>query len=136
MKKGVIMMSVLLMMFIGCSREGDQSPTAETEKPAVGKEAIESTREALPEESPKTVEEDADVKNCLQLVSQARFEDALPVCQEALKKHPANEEVKKAVASAQAAIGDAAATVTDTAQEAAGEKAQGAMEKATGSLAP
>ena len=139
MKKWVVMMSVLVMMFVGCSRQGDQSPPADTEKPAIGNEAIESTKEAPPEESPKTVEEDSDVKNCLQLVSQARFDDALPVCQEALKKHPANEQVKEAVAKAQAAIGAAAATATDTAQdaqEAAGEKVHGAMEKATGSMAP
>ena len=139
MKRRIVMVLVLTLVFVGCSRQGDQSKPGQAEKSAVGKEAVESTKEALPKEAAKAGEEDPDVNNCLQLVSQARFDDALPVCLEALKKHPSNEQVKKAVARAQAAVGDASATVTDKAQEAqeaAGKKVQGAMEEATGSMAP
>ena len=139
MKRGIVMLLVLLLMFAGCTRQADQSTTQEAEKSAVEKEALESKREALPEEAAQPGEEDPDVENCLQLVSQARFNDALPVCLDALKKHPTNERVKEAVESAQAAVGDAAAAATDAAQdaqEAATEKMQGAMGEATGSVAP
>jgi len=134
MKRGIVMLLVLLLMFVGCTRQEDQSAPGEA-----AKEAIESTKEALPEEAAQAGEEDPDVENCLQLVSQARFNDALPVCLDALKKHPANEQVKEAVASAKAAVAEAAAAATDAAQdaqEAAGEKVQGAMGEATGSMAP
>jgi len=133
MKRGVVMLVVLLVMFVGCTRQGDESTPAEPEK-----EALESTKEALPEEAAKAGEEDPDVKSCLQLVSQAKFNEALPVCLEALKKHPANERVKEAVETAKAAVAEAAAAATDAAQatqEAAEEKVQGAMGEAAG-MAP
>jgi hypothetical protein len=137
MKNCMVTMLVLGLVFVGCSRPTDQSAPPEAEKSAVEKKAVESTKEALPEEAAKAGEEDPDVASCLQLVSQAKFNDALPVCLAALKKHPDNDKVKGAVEKAQAAVGDTAAAATDAAQgaqEAAGEKAQGAMDKATGSL--
>jgi hypothetical protein len=132
MKTWIGMMLALLLMFVGCAKQGEQSAPAETEK-----KAVESTKEAMPEEAAKAGDEDPDVASCLKLVSQAKFNDALPVCLTALKKHPANEEVKGAVEKAQAAVGDAAAAATEAAQavqEDAGAKAQGAMDEATGSL--
>lgn len=140
MKTRIIMLLVLLLMFVGCTKQAEKSaPGEEAEKAAVKstKEAVEPAREAVPEEAAKAGEEDPDVKSCLNLVIEGKFSDALPVCLAALKKHPANDEVKAAVAKAQAAAGDAAAAVTDTAQDAqkdAGAKAQGAMDQATGSL--
>jgi hypothetical protein len=139
MKRWIVVMLVLGLVFLGCSRPADQSAPPEAEKAAVEEKAVETTKEALPEEAAKAGEEDPDVASCLQLVSQSKFEDALPVCLAALKKQPDNDKVKAALEKAQAAVGDAAATATDAAQgaqEAAGEEAQGAMDKATGSLAP
>jgi hypothetical protein len=133
MKRGIVMLLVLLLMFVGCTRQEDPGAPAEAEK-----EALESAKEALPEEAAKAVEEDPDVKSCLKLVSQAKFNEALPVCLEALKKHPANEQVKQAVETAKAAVAEAAAAATDAAQDAqkeAEEKVQGAMGEATG-MAP
>jgi len=133
MKRGIVMLLVLLLMFVGCTRQEDQGAPAEAEK-----EALESAKEALPEEAAKAVEEDPDVKSCLQLVSQAKFNEALPVCLDALKKHPANEQVKQAVETAKAAVAEAAAAATEGAQEAqkeAEEKVQGAMGEAAG-MAP
>lgn len=145
MKKWILMMLVLGLVFVGCSRPADQStpPEAEksvVEKSAVQKEAIESTKEAVPEEAAKAEEEDPDVANCLQLVSQSKFGDALPVCLAALKKDPSNERVKEAVKSAQAgvgdaAVGDAAAAATDAAQGAQ-EAGQGTLGDAKGRMAP
>jgi hypothetical protein len=139
MKTRIGMMLVLVLIFAGCTRQGDQSTTQEAEQPAVQKEALESKQEALPEEAAKTGEEDPDVKRCLELVNQAKFDDALPVCLEALKKDPSNEQVQEAVKSAQASVGDAVAAGEEAAKdakEAADEKVQGAMEQATGSMAP
>jgi hypothetical protein len=139
MKRGIVMLLVLLLMFVGCTRQGEESVPAEAEKTAVQKEAVEATKEVIPEEVATQTKEDPDVQNCLQLVSQAKFNDALPVCLDALKKHPANEQVKEAVESAKAGVADAAATAAgaaEDAQEAAGEKVQGAMGEATGRMAP
>jgi hypothetical protein len=69
-------------------------------------------------------------------VSEAKFEDALPICLAALENDPTNDEVKAAAEKAQAEVGDAAAAATDAAQgaeEATEEKAQGALDEATGS---
>jgi hypothetical protein len=137
MKKWIVMMLVLGLVFVGCSQPADQSAPPEAEKSAVEKEAVESTKQALPEEAAKAGEGDPDVASCLQLVSQAKFNDALPVCLAALKKHPDNDQVKGAVEKAQAGVGDASAAATDAAQgaqEDAGKKAQGAMDEATRSL--
>jgi len=133
MKRGIVVLVVLLLTFVGCTRQEDQSAPAE-----VAKEALESTKEAVPKEAAQPAEEDPDVKNCLKLVSQAKFNEALPVCMEALKKNPANEQVKQAVETAKAAVAEAAATATKAAQDAqkeAEEKVQGAMGEATG-MAP
>lgn len=138
MKTRIGMMLVLVLIFAGCSRQGDQGTTQETEKSAVQKEALESKREAPPEQAAKT-EEDPDVKNCLQLVSQAKFDEALPVCLDAVKKHPADERLQEAVKTAQAAVSEAAAAGTEAAKEAqegVGEKAQGALGTATGGVTP
>lgn len=137
MKKWVIMMLVLGLVFVGCSRPAEESAAPEAQKSVVEKQAIESTKEAVPEEAAKAGDEDPDVANCLQLVSQAKFADALPVCLAALKKHPDNDQVKGAVEKAKAEVGDAAAAATGAAEDAqgvAGEEAQGAMGEATGRL--
>ena len=132
MKRGIVMLLVLLLMLVGCTRQEDQGTPGEVEEAA-----LEPTKEALPEEAAQTAEEDPAVGNCLKLVSQAKFEEALPVCLDALKKHPANEQVEEAVAIAKAAVADAAAAATDAAQDAqedAEKKVEGAMGEATGSI--
>ena len=132
MKKWIVLMLVLGLAFVGCTKQAEQTAPGEA-----AKEAVESTKEAVTEEAAKAEVEDPDVKSCLQLVSEAKFNDALPVCLEALKKHPANDEVKAAVAKAQAEVGDAAAAATDAAQGAQEEavgKTHGAVDEATGSL--
>ena len=137
MKRWIVMMLVLGLAFVGCSKQADQSAPPEAEKSAVEKEAVESTKEVIPEEAAQA-EEDPDVKGCLQLVSEAKFDDALPICLSALKTHPDNDELKTAAEKAQAAVADStAAAATDAAQdaqEAAGEKAQGTVDEAIGGL--
>jgi hypothetical protein len=121
MKKWIVLLLVLGLAFAGCAKKAEESAPEEA-----AKEAVESVKEAAPEEAAKVEAEDPDVKSCLALVSEAKFAEALPVCLEALEKHPANEEVKAAVAKAQAEVGgEVDATVGKTA---------GAMEEAAGSL--
>ena len=137
MKRWIVMMLVLGLMFVGCTKQADQSAPPKAEKPAVAADAPEAAKEAIPEEATEAVAEDPDVASCLQLVSEAKFNDALPVCLAALKKDPTNDEVKAAAEKAQAAVGDVAAAATDAAQDAqegAGEKAQGAVDEAIGGL--
>ena len=134
MKRWVVMVLVLGLMFVGCTKQADQSAPPEAEKPAVVTEAPESAKEAVTEAAG---EEERLEKGCLQLVSEAKFDDALPVCLAALKNDPANDELKADAEKAQAAVGAAAAAGTDAAQgaqEAAEENAQGATDAATGSL--
>jgi len=94
----------------------------------------------------KAGDEDSDVKSCLQNVSEAKYNEAISVCLEALKSHPDNDQVKEALDEAKAAVSDAAAVATDAAQDAvqdvaqdvqkaAEEKAKGAIDEAIGGLA-
>ena len=89
MKKWIVLLLVLGLAFVGCTKQAEQTAPEEA-----AQEAVESAKEAIPEEAPKAEAEveDPDVKSCLQLVSETKFADALPVCLEALKKHPENEE--------------------------------------------
>ena len=137
MKRWIVMMLVLGLAFVGCSKPADQSAPPEAEKPAIVIEEVELTEEVIPEEAAQA-EVDPDVKGCLQLVSEAKFDDALPICLSALKTHPDNDELKAAAEKAQAGVAEStAAAATDAAQdakEAAGEKAQGTVDEAIGGL--
>jgi hypothetical protein len=136
MKRWIVLMLVLGIAFVGCTKQEEAVESAKeavgSAKEAVGsaKEAVESAKEAVTGE---TGEEERLEKGCLQLVSEAKFEDALPMCLAALKNDPTNDEVKAAAEKAQAAVGDAAAAATDAAQgaqEAAEEQVQGAVDEA------
>jgi len=132
MKRGTVLLLALLLMFVGCAKPGEQSAPAEAEK-----KAVESTKESVPGEATKAGDEVRLEKGCLQLVSEAKFEDALPICLAALKNDPSNDELKAAAEKAQAAVGDAAAAATDATQGAqvdAEAKAQGSVDEATGRL--
>jgi hypothetical protein len=63
---------------------------------------------------------DPAVQDCLDLVSQARFSDALPVCTKAAESYPANAEVTAALEQAKQQV----------AASAAGEAAEGLIEGA------
>ena len=77
----------------------------------------------------------------LSLVASARFTEALPVCQQALLKHPANAEVQAALQTiqtnlaesagqaAEEAVGAASAAANKQAADAAAEASQAASEK-------
>ena len=140
MKRWIVMMLVLGLAFVGCTKQEEAvestKDAVESTKEAVesAKEAVEPTKEAVTGEAG---EEERLEKGCLQLVSEAKFEDALPMCLAALKNDPTNDEVKAAAEKAQAAVGNAAAAATDAAQDAqkaAEEQAQGAVDKAVGGL--
>lgn len=54
-------------------------------------------------------------QNCLDLVSQAKFQAALPVCMAALQADPSNTAVQEALATAKSEAAGAAAAAADTA---------------------
>jgi len=116
MKTRIVIMVGVVLLFVGCSRQGDQSVPQGTEKPVLEQKALESKEMEPVEQAAKTGEEDQDVKTCLQLANDGKYADALPVCLSALKKHPANEEVKAATEKAQEAVGKASGAVTNTMQ--------------------
>ena len=76
-----------------------------------------------------------DANSCLDLVSSARYSDAVPVCTRALDMDQSNERVKTALQTANAKVAEAAATAAagaaDAAQDAS-EKADEAAEAAKG----
>ena len=125
MKTRIVMMVGLVLFFAACSRQGEQDVPEGAEKPVLEQKALESKEVEPVEQAAKTGEEDQEVKSCLQLVSEAKYADALPVCLSALKKHPANEEVKAAAEKAQDAVGDATGAVTDTMQGVQGAAGEG-----------
>ena len=134
MKKWIVMIIVFGLVCIGCTRPEEQNIPEKAEQ-----EALEATKEAVPQEAAKPAAEDPDVKNCLQLVGEEKYDGALPVCLEALKKNPANDQVKAAVEKAKAATADIGAAATEAvqdAQKATEEKAQDVVNEVTGGLAP
>jgi hypothetical protein len=92
---------------------------------------------AMPE--PAAVEqEDPQVANCLDLIQQAKYQEALPVCLAALAIDPDNQQVQDAVAKARAeaaklaGAGEAAEAAEGAADEAAAqadEAAKGLADK-------
>jgi hypothetical protein len=69
-----------------------------------------------------------DVKSCLDLVGVGNYEQAIPVCTAALNADAANEQVKAALATANAKVAEMAAK----AAEGAADTAAGAAEAAEG----
>ncbi len=94
-------------------------------------------RVSVPETPEPSVALDPRVQGCLDLVRQAKFQDALPVCLAALKGNPGNQQLEDAVAQARAETAKLAAA--QAASQAAGEgAAEGAASKlgeATGGMA-
>lgn len=88
----------------------------------------EKPAEAAPEASSGQLTSDG--QQCLDLVAQGNFSEAVAVCTEALKNNPASDAVKQALATAKEKVGEAASA----AGEAAG-KAEGAAEGAAGEAA-
>ena len=125
MKTRIVMMVGLVLFFAACSRQGEQDVPEGAEKPVLEQKALESKEVEPVEQAAKTGEEDQEVKSCLQLVSEAKYADALPVCLSALKEHPANEEVKAAAEKAQDAVGDTTGAVTNTMQGVQGAAGEG-----------
>lgn len=130
MRRLALTLSILALVACG---ETETTPTAETEAPAPVSAAVEA---AAPEPAAPaaTAETAPEVASCLDLIGQAKFQEALPVCLAALEIDPDNEAVQNAVAKARtetaklAGSGEAAATAGEAAGQ-AGETAKGLTEK-------
>jgi len=75
--------------------------------------------------------QDQDGVNCLNLVKEARFAEALPVCTDALKRFPDNLDIKAALDKAKKAAGAAVEGAVGGAKEVAGD-AVGEAKKTAG----
>jgi hypothetical protein len=106
-----IFVATLIVGLAACGgSEGDGgSPGASA--PAGGTGAAEATAQTHP-----------DVESCLDLVSQAKFSEAVTVCARAATLDPDNQEVRDALATARREAAAMAASAAKT----AGEAAQGA----------
>src|SRR5262245_8100711 len=74
-----------------------------------------------------------ETKSCLDLVGVGNYEQAIPVCTAALNADAANEQVKSALATANARVAEAAAKAAEGAADAAAgaaETAEGAADAA------
>ena len=116
----------LLLMAIGCS-QGDPPPAVSASPDA----ATESTTPPTP--APENAAADssdsaASVQGCLDLVSQARFAEAIAPCTLAIEQAPENQEVAAALETAKseaaAASQQAAVDATSAAQKAADAQTQ------------
>lgn len=112
----------LFALTLACgSSDSVQTPTGGTETPPVsastGQGAPTPPAPSAPEPAARV---DPQAESCLQLVGDAKFQQAVPVCMAALRADPSNQQVKDALGRAQA----------ETAKLA---DAQGAAEAAAGS---
>jgi hypothetical protein len=123
MRRLAVTLSILALFACG---QGDTGPAGESEDlsgvSATGDET------AMPEiEEPTAISEpaaaeqqDPQVANCLDLIQQMKYQEALPVCLAAAAIDPDNQQVQDAVAKARA----------EAAKMAVGESAEGAAEEA------
>jgi hypothetical protein len=129
-----VIISVLALFACGSSdttETGDAAGTAPAESagaavtPPVA--ATPPTSPRAPETPPAAAETaPPQVQSCLDLIAQAKFQQALPVCLAALKLDPTNQQVQDAVNTARAetaSAGQAAADASAQLDEATGEAA-------------
>jgi hypothetical protein len=143
MKVRFLWVAVLVVALAACSRSGDREDKGSTGDPAMagakGTPTAETTPVPTAETTPgvsdaDTGKNDPGVLSCLKLVKETKFDEALPVCLDALKRFPDNVEVQEAVEKAKAAaVGAAGAAVegaVGTAQDAAAAGAEDLAEPA------
>jgi hypothetical protein len=137
MKRLAVTLSILALFACG---QGDTGPAGESEVPsgvsATGDEAaMPDTEEPMAIPEPAAVEqEDPRVANCLDLIKQAKYQEALPTCLAAAAIDPDNQQVQDAVATARAEAAKLAGAgeAAEAAEGAAGEAAAQADEAAKG----
>ena len=115
----------LLLITIGCS-QGDPAPAVSASPDAATELATAATatpENATAESNDPAATEPASVQGCLDLVSQARFAEAIVPCTMAVEQVPENQEVAAALETAKseaaAASQQAAVDATSAAQKAA-----------------
>ena len=117
----------LLLMAIGCS-QGDQAPAVSASPDAAAESATAAPENVGAESADSAATQPASVQGCLDLVSQARFAEAIAPCTLAVEQAPENQEVAAALETAKseaaAASQQAAADATSAAREAADAQTQ------------
>ena len=107
---------IVILALVACggsdTAKTDTAKTAvETPKAAGGDAPAKAPVAAAPAGEPAAPEPAAnpDAQSCLDLVSQAKFQEALPVCMAALRIDPENAAVQEALSTAKAESASAAA---------------------------
>ena len=137
MRRLAVTLSILALFACG---QGETGPAEESQAPsgvsAMGDEAaMPETQGPMETTEPAVAEQpDPQVTNCLDLVRQMKFQEALPVCLAAAAIDPDNQQVQDAVAKARAeaakmAVGEAAEGAAGEAAGQAGEAAKGLADK-------
>jgi hypothetical protein len=140
MNRLAVMFSLLALLgLVACSGgdTGEGTTSGDEPAPVSAQKAGAPAAPAPTPEAAKAAPADPQVQSCLDLVAEAKFSEAVPVCTAALRSHPGNAEVKKALAEAQAGVAklaDAKGAAAAAAQGAASD-AQGAADAAASDAA-
>jgi hypothetical protein len=115
---------ISVFALFACSGSDEGRTTDAGDAQRVDAAGMERTAAPKAPEPAATTEVDPKVQSCLDLVRQAEYQQALPVCLAALKIDPDNQQVRDAVDQARA----------EAAKLAAAEAVGGAAEDATSKL--
>jgi hypothetical protein len=139
LEEKTMMMRLIVTLFVfavlACGGSDTDQTGAAGGAAAVGGSGGE--RATVPDMPEPSVTVDPRVQGCLDLIRQAKFQDALPVCLAALKGNPGNQQLKDAVdkARAETAKRVAAQAASQAAGEGAAEGAASKLGEATGGMA-
>ena len=127
MRRGMIIAFTVLGL-AACGQKENTGATGAASSGGTAPEGAASPAVSAPaatagEESPET-------KGCLDLVATERYSDAVPACQKALGADATNEQVKAALATAQAKVAEMAAGAAQGAADEAKDAADAAEDAA------
>jgi hypothetical protein len=131
MRRGVVIAFAILGLSACGQKESTESGPVDAPRPPVGAPAKAETAAPKPEvgaAAPANPSAEGSA-NCLDLVAAGSFAAAVPVCTEALKAQPENQELQTALETAKAKVADMAGGAADAAKGEAGA-AEDAADKA------
>jgi hypothetical protein len=128
---------ISVIALFACSGSDDGQTTDTGGAQQVGADEMERTAAPKALEPAATTAVDPKVESCLDLIRQAKFQQALPVCLAALAIDPDNQQVRDAVDQARAETAKLAAAEAagGAAVEGAADEASSKLGEATGGMA-
>jgi hypothetical protein len=127
MRRGIIIgFVVLVLTACGQGQKGSTEGQAAAPSAAAPTEAAPSAAAGAEAAKPDvSAGANQDAASCLDLVANAKYSDAVPVCTRALSLDSTNEKVKTALETANAKVAEAAGGAADAAKGAADEATKG-----------